>query len=372
MRTLRIDSRSPYQRLIGVGGVGTGVFFKLAGDHTLGRNESRSGELLDVRDYCKLHIIIHYIAKLLGAGEDGSGFKILPLAKVGDDPRGRAVLREMEEVGIETRFVETLSEKPTLYSVCFQYPDGSGGNITTNNSAACELSDTDLEEIREEFGDPARTIALSVPEVSLAVRHRFLEMASEAGAFRAGSFVGGEIRPARECGMFQLLDLLAVNESEAAELLGCQFSENPIETFVENCLRFVNSTCPGLRMMVSLGERGAMGFWDRHWDFCPAPTVHVASTAGAGDALLAGVISGLAAGIPYLRPGTSGKTTAGKPLQSALELGVMLASFSVTSPHTIHPSADLDTLATFVRSCGGRIDTSVKDVFLQTCAKQRS
>src|SRR5437763_15930976 len=96
MRTLRIDSMSPYQRVIGVGGVGTGVFFKLAGDHTLGRNESRAGELLDVRDYCKLHIVLHYVAKLLGAGKHAWGFEILPLAKIGNDAPGRFVLHEMQ------------------------------------------------------------------------------------------------------------------------------------------------------------------------------------------------------------------------------------------------------------------------------------
>jgi sugar/nucleoside kinase (ribokinase family) len=140
---------------------------------------------------------------------------------------------------------------------------------------------------------------------------------------------------------------------------------------VAKCLRFVNSSCPGMRMMVSLGERGTMGFWNGHWNFCPAPAVRVASTAGAGDALLAGVISGLAAGIPFLRS-RSGKNTDGEPLQSALELGAMLASFSVTSPHTIHPSADLDTLATFVRACGKRINTSVEELFMETYAHQRS
>src|SRR5690242_7908076 len=104
MQKLRIDPSSPYQRLSGVGGVGTGVFFKLAGDHTLGRNESRSGELLDVRDYCKLHIIIHYVARLLGAGKNESGFEILPVAKVGDDAPGHSVLREMQDVGIDLSF----------------------------------------------------------------------------------------------------------------------------------------------------------------------------------------------------------------------------------------------------------------------------
>ena len=42
------------------------------GEHELGRNESRLGELLDSRDYCKLHIVEHYIARLMGSGRDAS------------------------------------------------------------------------------------------------------------------------------------------------------------------------------------------------------------------------------------------------------------------------------------------------------------
>ena len=372
MQRLKIDRSSPYQRLIGVGGVGTGVFFRLAGDHTLGRNESRSGELLDVRDYCKLHIIIHYVARLLGAGKNESGFEILPVAKVGDDAAGHSVLRQMKDVGIDTSFVEVLRQRPTLFSVCFQYPDGAGGNITTNNSAAADLSNLDIDRIVGQFAiDPTRTIALAAPEVSLSVRKYFLAAASHTGAFRAASFVSGEIAAARESEIFELLDLVALNEAETAELLGCHFSESQFEPFVQTCLSFVKCH-PTTRLVVSLGAQGVLGFAGEHWDFCPAPCVRVASTAGAGDALLGGVLSGLAAGMPFLRSGRPRKRSDGEPLQSALEFGTMLASYSVTSPHTIHPSASLDTLVEFMRAAGVQIGAKVEELFVETCAKDHS
>lgn len=60
--SLKLDIASAsYQAMIGTGGIGSGVFFALDGDHTLGREESRSGRFLDKRDYCKLHIISHYV-----------------------------------------------------------------------------------------------------------------------------------------------------------------------------------------------------------------------------------------------------------------------------------------------------------------------
>jgi len=63
-RALRLGPEAPFRRLVGVGGIGSGMFLALEGDATLGRNESRPAHLLDVRDYCKLHIVAHHVAVL--------------------------------------------------------------------------------------------------------------------------------------------------------------------------------------------------------------------------------------------------------------------------------------------------------------------
>ncbi|MHC4800302.1 MAG: hypothetical protein ACYTF1_26980, partial [Planctomycetota bacterium] len=109
-----------YRALIGTGGIGSGAFFALNGNHTLGREESRSGRFLDRKDYCKLHIITHYVQTLMGPD-----FTTLPIGKVGDDQQGQNLLSEMAEAGLNTRYVRPVSGKPTLYSFCFVYPDGS-------------------------------------------------------------------------------------------------------------------------------------------------------------------------------------------------------------------------------------------------------
>ena len=74
------------------------------------------------------------------------------------------------------------------------------------------------------------------------------------------------------------------------------------------------------------------------------------STAGAGDALLGGVLTGLAAGLPFVPEG--GATLARRPLSSALELGALVAAFKVTSPHTIPPDLSLDALVSFAHEHG--------------------
>jgi sugar/nucleoside kinase (ribokinase family) len=356
MSDLRINERSPFRKLIGVGGVGSGIFFALEGNQTLGRNESRLAQLLDSRDYCKLHIITHYVARLLGAALPAGPFRVFPIARIGDDAAGSSVLREIMQVGMDTRFVMQTAGRPTLFSVCFQYPDGTGGNITTSNSAAAELSVGDLLEVAAELShDPKRTIALAVPEVSLEVRGAFLEMASRKGAFCAASFVSAEIADSMESGMFRLLDLVALNEEEAQHLTGVPYEPGHDSPFINGTLSWLSKEHSELRVIVSVGRYGAYAFFRHQCNHCPAPTVQVRSTAGAGDALLAGILAGLAAGLPLLRPDVQA-TDSEMPLwQTALELGVLLAAFKVQSEHTIHPEASVERLLDFTHRHGAHV-----------------
>jgi sugar/nucleoside kinase (ribokinase family) len=329
--------------MIGIGGIGSGIFFALDGDHTLGRDESRLGRLLDIRDYCKLHIISHYVSVLLAAAPRGS-FRVIPLGKVGDDAPGRQMILEMRSAGMDTDRVEILPGAPTLFSVCFQYPDGIGGNITTSSSAASRLSAADVDKHEDLFAE--RAFALAAPEVPLPVRAYFLKMASKHGAFRAASFAAAEVAPAMELGMFADLDLVSLNEGEAAIFAGRPFNPAEPVPFLQACETILNARYPHLRFVITAGSLGAFGFWNGAWDFCPAPKVQVASSAGAGDALLGGLIAFTAAGLPFLRSRPS-LSLADRPLASALDLAVLLASYTVTSPHTIHPHAEMENLVAF-------------------------
>jgi sugar/nucleoside kinase (ribokinase family) len=84
------------------------------------------------------------------------------------------------------------------------------------------------------------------------------------------------------------------------------------------------------------------------------------STAGAGDALLGGVVCGLAAGIPFIEPSECDSSFSGRILRTAVDFGVLNASFSVTSPHTIHPDAVLKNLFAFAESHGASISDSLR------------
>ena len=183
--------------MLGVGGIGSGTFFLLNGEHTLGREESRSGHFIDRRDYCKLHIISHYVKVLLG-----DIITVLPIGKVGDDEAGQRLMGEMKAAGLDLRYVQIIPGMQTLYSFCFVYPDGSGGNLTTDNSACDLVVGEDVARAEADFAAyQARGIALAVPEVSLAARQKLLQMGTKYDFWRVAVFTSAEIEPAIELGL---------------------------------------------------------------------------------------------------------------------------------------------------------------------------
>ena len=347
---LRLGEGAPYRRLVGVGGIGTGIFFALEGNHDLGRNESRPGRLLDVRDYCKLHIVAHYPAVLLGARGERGPFQVLPVGKVGRDDAGLRLRAEMEKAGMDARFVDAVPGHPTLLSVCFQYPDGSGGNVTTTDSAAALVSERDVD-LAERWLSP-ETIALAVPEAPLAVRRHLLRRASEKGALRAASLTTTEAPEARRTGLLSELDLLALNEDEAAALVGERWPAGEPTLFLDHCAEALHASQPTMRAVITAGPRGAFAFDGAAWTHVPALPVPVVSTAGAGDALLGGLLAGLAAGLPFTEAKAGGASLAERPLASAFDLGTLAAAFKITSPHTIPPGFSLGTLVAFARGHG--------------------
>jgi sugar/nucleoside kinase (ribokinase family) len=337
---MRVPANSPFRRLLGIGGIGSGIFLALEHDRSIGRNESRGARLLDVRDYCKLHTVTHHVATLLGARPSGIPFHVVPAGAVGEDEAGHRLVKEMAAAGMDVRHVRTLA-RPTLLSVCFQYPDGDGGNITATNSAAAALSDRDLGELVDLIGPD--TIVLAQPEVPLERRRRLLELGAERGAFRAASFTSFELNDARSRKLLELADIVAMNEHEASMLAQTKLDRSNPATFLKRCRSAFSSP---VKIIVSSGRYGAYAIDGQSWGHRPAPDVEVTSTAGAGDALFAGILAGLAAGVPLL--GDPDPCT----LDDALGLGVLLASLNVTSPHTIHPAADARAISALADRAG--------------------
>jgi 6-phosphofructokinase 2 len=85
--------------------------------------------------------------------------------------------------------------------------------------------------------------------------------------------------------------LLKPNISELAAMCGVKsISALELEGLASNFLK--NNPCKIL--VVSLGAKGAMLFTENQTEHIVAPTVHLKSTIGAGDSMVAGMVLGLA------------------------------------------------------------------------------
>ena len=319
-----------YDVLIGTGGIGTGSFFALRGNHTLGREESRGGTFLDRRDYCKLHIISHYVQKLMG-----SGFQTLPIGSVGDDDAGRVLIGEMRAAGLDISCTAIEPGQQTLNCICLLYPDGSGGNLTVTDSASGGVSPADIRKAIPCFEKHAgRGIALAVPEVPLEARLEVLALGNKYGFLRAASFSSEEMAAVKEQSLLSSVDLLAINLDEASRLAGTKADADQ-QMIAESTVESLASSYPHLRLSITAGGFGSWTFDRGDLNFLPSPTVDVISAAGAGDAHFSGILAGLASGLS---------------LVEAHLIGVLAGAMSVTSPHTIHPGIDRSSLRNFATS----------------------
>ena len=327
------DQPLRYRALIGTGGVGTGMFFAIKGNRTLGREESREGRFLDQRDYCKLHIIAHYVKVLLGPV-----FPAILISKVGQDDTGHRLLKEMAGTGLDICHVAIDPDKQTMNAVCFLYPDGSGGNLTVNDSACANVDEHSIHAVADDFARYAHQgIALAAPEVPLNARRELLSLATEHGFFRAASFSSGEIPQSLHMGLFAMLDLVAINMDEATALLGRADPDEDYSSIAADAVACLMAINPALRVSVTGGRQGSWTWDGHHLQHAPALAVKTVSSAGAGDAHFAALLAGLAANLT---------------LPQAQELATLTAACSVTSPHTIHPTLDRTLLAVLAVESG--------------------
>jgi sugar/nucleoside kinase (ribokinase family) len=315
------------------------MMFQLEGNNTLGREESRAGVLDDCRDFCKLHIMLHYVAVLLGSDSNNTkSFQTVPVGKVGDDATGRDMVRLMTETGMDTRYVITTDSAPTLFSICFLYPDRAGGNITTSRSASSLLHPSEVRAARQlcqKFGKQG--IALAAPEVPIKARLELLLMAGSTGMLRFSTLTSAEMTEPSAAECIANTEFLAINRDEATALCGKQYDSDdplPFLVAVEHKITKLNQN---IKLLVTVGELGSWGWENGHWEYIPAARVEVKSTAGAGDASMAGLIVATAAGLPFIRQDAPKRNgLAETPVATAADFAAVLGSVSTISRDTIN------------------------------------
>ncbi len=319
-----------YSGIIGTGGIGSGRSFMLNSDHTLGREESRSGRFLDARDYCKQHIILHYMKVLLGPT-----FSVLPVGKVGNDELGNSLFKEMSETGFNMSHIEKVEGVSTLFSFCFHYPDGTGGNLTTDDSASARVDIAHINKATEAIRSLGpKGIVMAAPEVPLEARLRILELGRKYQSFNAASFTTEEIQLATNSGVMANVDLLAINLDEAAALVNESRTQSNGPTIAMKVVGKLQSFNENIQISITAGVEGSWCWDTEQLHHCSAIDTKVNSTAGAGDAFFSGLLCGIATGIS---------------LRESQQLATLVGGLSITSQHTIHPDLNRQLLRKFLQ-----------------------
>ena len=332
------------RKIFGIGGIGKGIFFESLTDATLGRNESRLVKRLLCKDYCKLHIVFHYVARFLP-----DTFRVLPFGYVGNDADGEQLRDMMRDAGMDVSLVRTDETLPTMLSVCLQYPDKSGGNITSVNSACSRLSPQDVEEAVAACGIGARDMVAALPEVSLESRFALLRTGKARGAFCITSFAAVEAQAFCDEKILDCCDLLALNQEETAAFAGVPCVDTLADA--EDCADRILKRNPHLMLWLTVGGKGSVSATRGQMRrYAPLP-VTVRNTGGAGDATLGGIIAGLAQGLPFQRPGQDAKWGC-DTISSAAELGAILGGLSVNSDDSIDTRLSPEFVESFIGDNG--------------------
>jgi ribokinase len=209
------------------------------------------------------------------------GAAVTFVGRVGDDALGIEVLTNLRGNGIDTSHVRLTAGTST--GVAPIWVDERGVNrILVVPGANGRLTPADVTEAVAAISEATVVVAqLETPQD--ATRAAF-EWARGVGAVTV-------LNPAPAAplvpGLAEVVDWLIPNESEFAALFGAAPTPDAVLTAAASCRG---------RLIVTVGERGALVVEDGRLVEVAAPVAHAVDTTGAGDAFVGGFSVGLARG----------------------------------------------------------------------------
>lgn len=267
--------------------------------------------------------------------EDIANVELRPtfIGTVDDSPMGQDVLNKLKRHKVNCDYVLTIPDGLGLWLAVFDDHGDVAGSISKRVNAyqLVDLLETKGDEI---FAD-ADSIVLQV-DLHKDIVKKVFELAERHGK-KIYALVSNMSIAVERRDFLQKFDCFICNQQEAGLLFLDNYEGKTAEEMQEILSeRVMSAQIPS--MIVTMGGDGAV-FASSNGDkgYCPALSVQVKDTTGAGDSFCAGVAIGL---------------TYGKTLEEAVRIGNRLAASVITSSENVCPrfqpaefGIEVDTLA---------------------------
>ena len=252
--------------------------------------------------------------------EDIANVELRPkfVSLVDDNAEGEAVLKKLRNHKVNTDYVLSVPDGMGMWLAVFDNTGDLAGSISKrpDSSALIALLDEKGDEI---FAD-ADSIVVEI-DMDKEIIKRVFKYAEKYNK-KVYAVVANMSIASQRRDFLQFTDCFVCNVLEAGILFVTDFSRlSPEELCEELSRRVVSARIPAV--VVTLGSKGSV-YADMQGNkgVCPAETVQVRDTTGAGDAFCAGAAIGL---------------TYGKSLPEACEIGALLAASVIVTAESVCP-----------------------------------
>lgn len=244
------------------------------------------------------------------------------ISVIGDDAFGQSVKELTQRAGVDVSAVLCLEGCRTSTYLSLHGQDGDMA-VAVNDMGILEQLGSELLAPYETLLSGSAAVVLDTNLTAPALEWILLRVNKKAHCFADGVSV---VKCQKIVPYLAQIQTLKLNALEAHALTGVQVS-NPSE----GCNAALSLHQRGVgQVVVSLGAQGLV--WcdaDAQTGYLPASGVHVVSTSGAGDALLAGLVYG---------------TLAGWALPACVAFAQRCAEFTLSSPYSNHPDLSVDAV----------------------------
>ena len=252
--------------------------------------------------------------------EDIANCELRPtfVSLVDDTAVGADVIRKLKNHKVNTQYMRQVPDGMGTWLAVFDHEGDVVASISKRPNLMPILNT--LEEKGDEIFAQADSVVIEV-DMDKAIVKKTLSMAKKYGKPVYGVVANMSIGLERR-DFLKELSAFVCNIQEAGLLFCTDFSGNTPQELVEMISqRVIQARIP--RLVVTLGSQGAV-YADCNGDkgYCPARTVEVKDTTGAGDSFCAGLSVGL---------------TYGKSLKEACEIGTYLAASVIVTTENVCP-----------------------------------